>query len=108
MRLRTPYSSAQYAGRWCHSNQDVDAEEYVTRAGTGLGVQEDPDEGLWRIQALQEKLGVEADGFTVPKRSLVCSSTSRFVGTTLRSTASRRLPYGGVPVYELSNGTLWL
>ena len=48
------------------SDQDDDAEEYVTRAGTGWEFTEDPDEGSQAIRAMQDRLGVEIDGFIGP------------------------------------------
>ncbi len=65
-----PTGFAQYAGRWCHLQiQDVDEGRmgrYACRHRLGSS-KRIPDEGSQATQALQEKLGVEADGFIGPE-----------------------------------------
>ncbi len=72
---RTPHTSLNTPADGVISNQDVDAEEYVTRAGTGWEFGRDPDEGLCGDPGNFRQLGVEADGFIGPERSLFRSST---------------------------------
>lgn len=90
------------------SDQDASAEEYVTRAGTGWEFTEDPDEGSQMIQALQEKLGVEADGFIGPDTISALQQHLKNRGHDLEVDGVAGYRTVECLQYELSNGTLWL
>lgn len=89
------------------SNQDIDAEEDVTRAGTGWEFDEDPEEGSEVIYALQEKLGVEADGFIGPDTISALQQHLKNRGHDLEVDGVAGYRTVECLQYELSNGTLW-
>lgn len=89
------------------SNQDIDADEDVTRAGTGWEFVEDPEEGSEVIYALQEKLGVEADGFIGPDTISALQQHLKNRGHDLEVDGVAGYRTVECLQYELSNGTLW-
>ena len=88
------------------SSQDPDVEDIVTRAGTGWETDDDP-EGSQVIQALQEKLGVEADGLIGPITVAALQEHLKRRGHNLEVDGVAGYRTVECLQYELSNGTLW-
>nr|DAY44672.1 MAG TPA: CHAP domain protein [Caudoviricetes sp.] len=89
------------------SDQDVDAEDNVTRAGTGWEFTENPEEGSQVIHALQEKLGVESDGFIGPETITALQEHLKNRGHELEVDGIAGYRTVECLQYELTNGTLW-
>lgn len=89
------------------SDQDVEAEDNVTRAGTGWEFTENPEDGSQVIHALQEKLGVESDGFIGPETIMALQRRLENRGHELEIDGVCGYRTVECLQYELSNGTLW-
>lgn len=88
------------------SSQDPDVEDTVTRAGTGWETDADA-EGSQVIEALQEKLGVEADGLIGPDTIAALQEHLKNRGHDLEVDGVAGYRTVECLQYELSNGTLW-
>lgn len=88
------------------SGQDPDVEDVVTRAGTGWETDEE-SEGSQVIEALQEKLGVEADGLIGPYTIAALQEHLKNRGHDLEVDGIAGYRTVECLQYELSNGTLW-
>ena len=88
------------------SGQDPDVEDVVTRAGTGWETDDDA-EGSQVIEALQEKLGVEADGLIGPDTITALQEHLKNRGHDLEVDGVAGYRTVECLQYELSNGTLW-
>ena len=89
------------------SDQDANAEEDVTRAGTGWEFTEDPEEGSEVIRAMQDRLGVEVDGFIGPDTISALQQRLRNRGHNLEVDGVCGYRTVECLQYELNKGTLW-
>ena len=88
------------------SGQDPDVEDVVTRAGTGWETDVDA-EGSQVIEALQERLGVEADGLIGPDTVTALQKHLKNRGHDLEIDGIAGYRTVECLQYELTNGTLW-
>lgn len=89
------------------SDQDIYYADDITRAGTGWEFDDDPDYGSEVIYALQEKLGVEADGFFGRDTISALQQHLKDRGHDLEVDGVAGYRTVECLQYELSNGTLW-
>ena len=89
------------------SDQDIYFADDITRAGTGWEFNDDPDYGSEVISALQQKLGVEVDGFIGPDTISALQQHLKNRGHDLEVDGVAGYRTVECLQYELSNGTLW-